>query len=57
MQYHAKLSYGEKDPLIQLEENKSNIKHLFTNLLKETKGFKYQIAVKNTRKIRKIRKH
>ena len=36
----------EKDPLIQLEASKSSIKDLFNDLLDETKGFKYQIAVK-----------
>ena len=36
----------KKDPLIQLEASKSSIKDLFNDLLDETKGFKYQIAVK-----------
>ena len=30
-----------KDPIVQLEANKSSIKDLFNNLLDETKGFKY----------------
>ena len=36
---------GHKDPLIQLEASKSNIKDLFKDLLNEMKGFKYQITV------------
>ena len=35
-----------KDPILQLEASKSSIKDLFSNLLNETKGFKYQITVK-----------
>ena len=35
-----------KDPIVQLEASKSGIKDLFSNLLNETKGFKYQITVK-----------
>ena len=35
-----------KDPIVQLEGSKSSIKNLFSNLLNETKGFKYQITVK-----------
>ena len=35
-----------KDPIFQLEASKSSIKDLFSNLLNETKGFKYQITVK-----------
>ena len=35
-----------KDPIIQLEASKSSIKDLFSDLLNETKGFKYQITVK-----------
>ena len=34
-----------KDPLIQLEASKSNIKDLFKDFLNEMKGFKYQITV------------
>ena len=33
-----------KDPIVQLEASKSSIKDLFSNLLNETKGFKYQIT-------------
>ena len=36
----------KKDPIVQLEASKSSIKDLFSNLLNETKGFKYQITVK-----------
>ena len=36
----------KKDPILQLEASKSSTKDLFTNLLNETKGFKYQITVK-----------
>ena len=35
-----------KDPIVQLEASKSSIKDLFSVLLNETKGFKYQITVK-----------
>ena len=34
-----------KDLIVQLEARKSSIKDLFSNLLNETKGFKYQITV------------
>ena len=34
-----------KDPMNQLEASKSSIKDLFSNLLNETKGFKYQITL------------
>ena len=36
----------KKDPVVQLEASKSSIKDLFSDLLNETKGFKYQITVK-----------
>ena len=36
----------KKDPIKQLEASKSNIKDLFSNLLNEAKGFKYQITLK-----------
>ena len=36
----------QKDPIVQLEGSKLSIKDLFSNLLNETKGFKYQITVK-----------
>ena len=35
-----------KDPIVQLKASKSSIKDLFSDLLNETKGFKYQITVK-----------
>ena len=35
-----------KDPIVQLEASKSSIKNLYSDLLNETKGFKYQITVK-----------
>ena len=35
-----------KDPAVQLEASKSSIKDLFSDLLNETKGFKYQITIK-----------
>ena len=35
-----------KDLIVQLEASKLSIKDLFSNLLNETKGFKYQITVK-----------
>ena len=35
-----------KVPIIQLEASKLSIKNLFSDLLNETKGFKYQITVK-----------
>ena len=34
-----------KDPIVQLETSKLSIKNLSSNLLNETKGFKYQINV------------
>ena len=36
----------KKDPIVQLEASKSSIKDLFSDLLNETKGFKYQITFK-----------
>ena len=35
-----------KVPIVQLEASKSSIKDWFSDLLKETKGFKYHITVK-----------
>ena len=35
-----------KDLILQLEASKSSIKDLFSDLLNEIKGFKYQINVK-----------
>ena len=35
-----------KVPIVQLEASESSIKDLFSDLLNETKAFKYQITVK-----------
>ena len=35
-----------KDPIVQLETSKSSIKDLFSDLVNETKSFRYQITVK-----------
>ena len=35
-----------KDPIVQLEVSKLSIKSLFSDLINEIKGFKYQITVK-----------
>ena len=35
-----------KNPIVQLKESKSSLKDLFSDLLNETKGFKYQITEK-----------
>ena len=35
-----------KDPTVQSEASKLDIKNFFSDLLNETKGFKYQITVK-----------
>ena len=48
----------KKDPIKQLEASKSSIKDLFSDLLNETKGFKYQITLKvmlkNTNQMEKL---
>ena len=44
MSYKAEL-IEKKDPVLQLETSKLSIKDLFSDLLKETKGFKYLITV------------
>ena len=36
----------KKDSIVQLKASKLSIKNLFSDLLNETKGFKYQITVK-----------
>ena len=36
----------KKDPIEQLEASKSSVKDMFSGLLNETKGFKYQITLK-----------
>ena len=45
MSYKVKI-IERKDPIVQLEASKSSIKDLFSDLLNETKGFKYQITRK-----------
>ena len=35
-----------KDPIVLLEASKLSIKNLFSNLINEIKGFKYQITLK-----------
>ena len=52
MQWVTKLKQLEKkyDPIKKLQASKSSIKDLFSDLLKETKGFKYQITLKVTLK-------
>ena len=45
MSYKVKIVI-KKDPVVQLEASKLSITNLFSDLLNETKGFKYQIAVK-----------
>ena len=45
MSYKVKI-IERKDPILQLEASKSNITDLFSDLLNEAKGFKYQITVK-----------
>ena len=45
----------KKDPVVQLEASKSSIKEFFSDLLNETKGFKYQITFKNQISILSIR--
>ena len=45
MSYKDKI-IERKDPIAQLEASKSSIKDLFSDLLNETKGFKYQITLK-----------
>ena len=48
----------EKDQIKQLEAEKSSIKDFFSDLLNETKGFKYKITLKvmlkNTSQIGKL---
>ena len=45
MSYKVKIT-EKKDRILQLEASKSSIKDMFSDLLNETKGFKYQITVK-----------
>ena len=51
MQWVTKLKHlKKKNPIKQLEASKSSIKDMFSDLLNETKGFKYQITLKVTLK-------
>ena len=43
-----------KDPIVQLKASKLSIKNLFNDILNETKGFKYQITVKDLLKKYKL---
>ena len=43
----SRISWKKKDPITQLEGSKSSIKYLFNDLLDKTKGFKYQMTLKN----------
>ena len=45
MSYKVEIT-EKKDPIKQLEASKSSIKDLFSDLLNETKGFKYQTTLK-----------
>ena len=45
MSYKVKIT-EKKDTIKQLESSKSSIRDLFSDLLNETKGFKYQITLK-----------
>ena len=57
MQCHIRLKL-KKDPIVQLKTIKLSTKNLFSDLLNETKGFKYQINVKivlkNTSSMKKL---
>ena len=44
MSYKAEI-IEKKDPIVKLEASKSSITDLFSDLLNETKGFKYEITV------------
>ena len=44
MSYKVKI-VEKKDPIVQVEASELSIKNLFSDLLNETKGFKYQITV------------
>ena len=45
MSYKVEIIEKKKDPIVQLEASKLSIKNLFSDLLNELKGFKYQITV------------
>ena len=57
MSYKVEL-VKKKDPIKQLEASKSHIEDLFSDLLNEAKGFKYQITLKvmlkNTNQVEKL---
>ena len=57
MQCHIRLKL-KKDPIVQLKTIKLSTKNLFSDLLNETKGFKYQttvkIVLKNTSSMKKL---
>ena len=57
MSYKVKI-IEKKDQIKQLEAEKSSIKDFFSDLLNETKGFKYKITLKvmlkNTSQIGKL---
>ena len=44
MSYKVKI-VEKKDPIVQSEASTLNIKYLFSDLLNETKGFKYQLTL------------
>ena len=44
----------KKDPIVQLEASELSIKNLFSDLLNETKGFKYLITVESLLKNKNI---
>ena len=46
MSYKVEL-VEKKDPIKQVEASKSSVKDWLSDLLDETKGFKYQIILKN----------
>ena len=49
MSYKVEIA-EKKDPIKKLETSKSSTRDLFSDLLNETKGFKYQITLKVTLK-------
>ena len=57
MQCHINLKL-KKDPIVQLKTIKLSTKNLFSDLLNETKGFKYQntvkVVLKNTSSMKKL---
>ena len=45
MPYKVKI-IEQRDPIVQLKASKLSIKNLFSDLLNETKGFKYQVTAR-----------